>query len=495
MTADPDWAAVLRARTELGDTAREHLRELTRQWSLLADLSLSDLVMFVRAWDGAGWFVAAHVRPATAATALVEDPVHAFLPRSDTQGLEQAYGTGRALSGHGARLGAARVTPVRLIPVRCGDQVVAVLGRYSSSDPRRFGELEREYRSAAGVLFRMVLAGQLPMGPGGAMSGAAPRVGDGYLRLDAAGAIRYASPNARSSLRRYGIAEPAPGLALAEVLTGPTRNLGAVDQRQAQIAAGRLPGEAEFASKSASVLMRAIPLPGDAGAAVLLRDVSDLRRQEQALLSKDATIREIHHRVKNNLQTVAALLRLQARRMPSEAGRVALLDAVARVGTIALVHDSLSRASGEQVDFDEIVGRVLAMARDAGTVSVGPAPTLERSGGLGVLPATVATPLAMVLAELLLNAVEHSQATVVRVRAQRDGDQLLLVVTDDGIGFDPVAAPGLGLQIVATLVTEQLRGDLSLTSLGRQSWPAGVAAGGGDPGARTTAMVRCPVPV
>ena len=91
---------------------------------------------------------------------------------------------------------------------------------------------------------------------------------------------------------------------------------------------------------------------------MLLRDVTDLRRRDRELVTKDATIREIHHRVKNNLQTVAALLRLQARRLDVPEGRVALEEAVRRVGAIAVVHETLSQAFDESVDFDEITDRL-----------------------------------------------------------------------------------------------------------------------------------------
>src|SRR4051794_41439727 len=90
--------------------------------------------------------------------------------------------------------------------------------------------------------------------------------------------------------------------------------------------------------RGASVLFRALPLRprgNPAGALVLVRDVTDVRRRDRALLTKDATIREIHHRVKNNLQTVAALLRLQARRMTEPAARAALEESVRRGGAAA----------------------------------------------------------------------------------------------------------------------------------------------------------------
>ena len=113
------------------------------------------------------------------------------------------------------------------------------------------------------------------------------------------------------------------------------------------------------------MVVRSIPLPcpcraahGTVGALVLVRDVTDLRSRDRELVSKDATIREIHHRVKNNLQTVAALLRIQARRMTVPEARVALEEAVRRVGSIALVHETLSQSLEESVEFDEIADRL-----------------------------------------------------------------------------------------------------------------------------------------
>ena len=97
------------------------------------------------------------------------------------------------------------------------------------------------------------------------------------------------------------------------------------------------------------------------------RCVTDLRRRDRELVTKDATIREIHHRVKNNLQTVAALLRLQARRMDSPDAKSALEEAVRRVGSIALVHETLSQTVEENVDFDEVADRLGTMVTDVGS--------------------------------------------------------------------------------------------------------------------------------
>src|SRR5206468_12075745 len=124
---------------------------------------------------------------------------------------------------------------------------------------------------------------------------------------------------------------------------------------------GWAPREFEVEGNDGVIQLRAIPLKPKGthiGSLVLLRDVTELRRRERELITKDATIREIHHRVKNNLQTVAALLRLQARRMDAPEGRQALEEAVRRVGSIALVHELLSTTPDESVPFDEVADRV-----------------------------------------------------------------------------------------------------------------------------------------
>jgi two-component sensor histidine kinase len=195
---------------------------------------------------------------------------------------------------------------------------------------------------------------------------------------------------------------------------------------------------------------------------VLVRDVTDLRRRDMALLSKDATIREIHHRVKNNLQTVAALLRLQARRTAIPEARRALVESVRRVNSIALVHESLSVSVAERVDLDELVDKVLPAIGDGATAEF--RAKVRRDGSFGTLPAALATPLVLVLTELVHNALAHAfepgRAGEVVVSAHRSAGGLDVVVADDGRGippgFDPDSSKGLGLQIVRTLLDSEL---------------------------------------
>ena len=407
------WESVVRTRTELGSESISRLRLLVREWALVADLGFSDLVLFVRTWDGAGWIAIAHVRPSTASTVFKDDPVGVFVPRSRAVAMERAMQSGRTVHLNGREGQPHQVThqlsePREAVPVNHERTTVAVLARYSEIDEHRIGDMEHNYLAACNSLLAMIAVGTFPEEMAESVGAAAPRVGDGIVRLDADGLITYASPNARTCLRRVGVSQSLVGNPLADLLARVVRQWGPVDRAVRQISAGLEVGSVEFSSGAVVASMRAVPLRGAdrlGGAVVLLRDITELRSQEKALLSKDATIREIHHRVKNNLQTVGALLRVKI------------------------------------------------------------------SGSSGVLPSEIATPLAMVLSELLLNAMEHSGAQRVWIEYERNDSQIKLRVSDDGAGFDPWRIEGLGLDIVQTLVSDQLHGHLAIWSGDRPVWP------------------------
>ena len=123
--------------------------------------------------------------------------------------------------------------------------------------------------------------------------------------------------------------------------------------------------------------------------------VTELRRREQELQTKDATISEIHHRVKNNLQAVSALLRLQARKTKSDEVKKELQEAQRRVQTIAMVHEGLSQTADEVVDFDKVIANLLRMAVDLATMKDQHI-DINYMGKFGMMPAQDATPLSLV---------------------------------------------------------------------------------------------------
>jgi two-component system, sensor histidine kinase PdtaS len=369
--------------------------------------------------------------------------------------------------------------PVRheSIPVTHDEKVIAVIERSTNLNAARTpSRLDLAYLRAADDLAQMIAAGMFPAPGEEPALVRSPRVGDGLLRLGRAGKVTYASPNALSAYRRLGLTADLVGKELGPLTARLCASGEPRDDSLMLTASGRAHMETEVEANGSVVQLRTIPLVvggARAGALILLRDVTELRHRERELITKDATIREIHHRVKNNLQTVAALLRLQARRLQAPEARAALEEAVRRVGSIAIVHETLSHAPEEIVDFDDIAGRVAMMAGEVSAPESRVTPTLL--GEFGMLPASVATPLALVLTELLQNALQHgltrpSSAPLggtLEVTARRRPQQLTVTVTDNGVGlpdgFNLDSATSLGLQIVRTLVVGELGGHLEIT--------------------------------
>ncbi len=446
----------------------EHLAGLVGDWSLLADLSLSDLILWLPTWNEGGLVAAAQVRPTTAPTVVPEDIVGTFAPKGRIPGVDQALSFGRAVTSrdqsHGTMPLGAEAYPVRL-----GGQVVAVVERRASSAPRVAGQLEEVYLSVADQLFAMLVDGVYPPEERVTSASSNARAGDGLVRLNAAGLVEYASPNAVSALRRLGLATDVVGSELSPLAVRLAQRHGPVDEGVGLVTAGRAAGRVYIESPTAAVLVRGIPLEhgGDRhGAVIVLRDATDLRRRERALISKDATIKEIHHRVKNNLQMVAALLRLQGRRAVNDETRAALAEAQLRVSAIAVVHAALATEPGEMVGVDAMIDVLIGLVRDVDSAEPSASARIERHGEAGTLQAEIATPVAMVVSELLHNAVEHSGATVIDVRLERGDGSVVITVEDDGVGFDTPwqEVSGLGLQIVSSLVESDLRGEFTLTT-------------------------------
>jgi len=356
-----------------------------------------------------------------------------------------------------------------------GGCVIAVLGRDTNlAAPRVPSTLEVSYLAVGADLCQMVADGTFPTAAGRDEGTSTPRVGDGLVRISSSGRVLYASPNAASAFHRLGRTEELVGADLAAVVREVADDAfegGEAAEHVRGALAGTPSQRAELEGHGASAVLRALPLHPrgvPSGALVLVRDVTEVRRRDRALLSKDATIREIHHRVKNNLQTVAALLRLQARRTPHSEAQEALTESVRRVASIALVHEALAASVDERVDIDEVLDRVLPMMNDLARPDM--RVSMRREGEVGVLPAVMATPLVMVVTELVSNALEHGFAerasgTVV-IAATRTAAVLEVEVRDDGRGlpetFSLERAPGLGLQIVRTLVDSELAGSLSI---------------------------------
>ncbi|MFZ9776230.1 MAG: sensor histidine kinase [Ilumatobacteraceae bacterium] len=461
--------------TELSEDDVSHLAALISEWGMLADFSFADLLLYVpvTSTGGVNWLTASQVRAATGQTLYESDLVGEFADDTDRPFIAAAAQSGQIQQGEITLSYLNDPVNMTAIPVMREGRVIAVLTReVSSVSGRRPGQLERTYLSIFDDFANMIATGLFPFEGRVADSSVAPRVGDGVVVLDGSARVRYASPNAVSALHRIGIRANAVGQSLAELGFAHDAARASFERREPVVEELDQEHDVTLLVRSIPILKRGVRATNVVGGVVLMRDVSELRRRDRLILTKDATIKEIHHRVKNNLQTISSLLRLQGRRLSSDEAKAAIADSVRRIRTIALVHETLSREPGEDVAFVEILRPLIQLSQESLQSSDRPV-RFEVRGDAGRLPATIATPLSVVILELLQNVVDHAfgdkrRDGVVRVFLARDPDDdaLHLRVIDNGVGvderFDISQATGLGLSIVRTLVTTELGGTISM---------------------------------
>lgn len=466
----PTLAELAHEQTELDADAVNHLVALVSEWGMLADFCFADMLLYLPMRDDS-WLIAAQVRAATGQTLYHQDYVNTWASDSEKVLLKRCIESGEISQGEIFVQAIGGPANMLTIPVRYDGKTIAVLSReWVTDNARRAGQLESTYAEIFAKLSEMVAQGLFPFEGRIADASVAPRVGDGAIVLDAQTRVRYASPNAVSALHRVGVSTNAIGQTLAELGVAESAARNAYERKEPVI-------EEIEQTAEVTLLTRSIPLlatHGDnaevVGGVLLLRDVSELRRRDRLLLTKDATIREIHHRVKNNLQTISSLLRLQARRLESAEAKEAVAESVRRIRTIALVHETLSREPGEDIAFIEIVRPLLRLVEEGLQSADRPVQFAVKGDG-GRMPATVATPLSVVILELLQNAVDHgfpegSAGGSVVVTLSHDDDALYVRVLNNGIGLSPTfdfsSATGLGLSIVRTLVTTELAGTIAM---------------------------------
>ena len=456
----------------------ERLSELITEWQLLADLSFADLILWVplrkdyQSWPE-GHIAFAHIRPTTAATVFAQDLIGTELTWGENPRIDQALSQGEIVRDTEPEMVGDLLIKEETVPVLFEGHIIAVISRHRDAiQMRSASRLEINYREIAHKFYRMVAESTFPLKNSIYRAESAPRVGDGLLRLDSNGHIVYASPNARSALSRAGWDAELENYNLGSVMDSI---LGAspapTDEPWSLIVSGASLRRADFENDQATIDLLVIPLiegKDRIGAIVLLHDVTELRRRDRALVTKDATIREIHHRVKNNLQTVSALLRLQSRRVEDPTAAAALAEAVRRVASIAMVHETLASSSTERVAFDEVFDRIVHNAIELSSRPI----EIRMEGSFGEFDSQVATPLALVVTELIHNAIEHGlerSGDYLRVLIEHTDSHCKITVADNGAGlpedFSIVTSSNLGLQIVRTLTENELKGSIAITRL------------------------------
>ncbi len=455
------------------------LKAVERQMPIVADVSRADILLYGRLDTGRA-IVLAHARPHSIS------PIHSRLLTGQEVSNEHEPLIIRALEEGRSKQGGQRLiadgAPVikQVYPLRRpGDKrVIAVFSVETNL-------LEHERHRRRNLVFQQALL-QLQM-----MAQRAQLVGaetlspfgehDGIIVADRERVIRYASGIATNLYRRIGYPGGLLGHHLSDLDTGDDELARAALRQRRCLEQEEEAGGRYWVKKAIPLLNLAHPphilswisrqgtTEEPSHVILLVHDSTEIRRQEQELRVKTAMIQEVHHRVKNNLQTIAALLRLQARRMRDEEARLAIGEAISRILSVAVIHEFLSHQDSRVINIKDVSNRILTQMRQ-GVLGPDKHIRLELSGPPIYLPARQATACALVINELLQNAVEHGfkERNVGRVclTLQDEGDTVVVRVRDDGRGlpddFSIETADSLGLQIVQTLVQEDLKGTIEM---------------------------------
>jgi two-component system, sensor histidine kinase PdtaS len=439
--------------------SRMHLDNVIANLQLVADMAYGDVALAIP--DASGTLaVVADARPNTALAPFASTRVGRELARNDEPEAYAALTAGEPVAGDRRRSARGIGYTTAAWPIGAPKPFAVVVRDIAEQVADSAGGMERAFMDVAEELLGSLRDAPLTDVRTGEPFATGRTAGDGVMRVDAKGQICYASPNAVNIMRLAGVDRALAGMK-ASALPGGGFGIAPVLGTRAAITA-----DTEVAERVLGY--RSIGLP--VGALVLVQDLTESWRREQEIKVKDATIREVHHRVKNNLQTIASLLRIQARRSDSHETQRALAEATERVGAMAVVHDLLAGSDEERVDFAEAARTVVDLVR-RGMVGEGSSIGVTVEGQTGAVEAHVATSLALALAELVHNALEHGfverDSGRVEVTMRRVPEGLVLTVRDDGVGlpdgFQAETTANLGLAIVRTVVADDLRGTLTFS--------------------------------
>jgi two-component sensor histidine kinase len=455
------------------------LQKIENNMPIVADISRADLLIYCSVSPNRA-AVVAQAKPHSIAPIHPESVVGRAITVAGEPLVFQALDRGRSL--HGSRTLIPDGAPVlqEVHPIHNG--AGKVLGALSietnliehERHRRRSKVFQRALRQLQEMLLRGELEGAEQLSPFGEH--------DGIMVVDSQRWIRYASGIATNLYRRVGHLDNLVGKRTSDLETEDEVLVVRALQEKRCIEEETQEGHRDWIKKAIPLTSRgdqmvdlrhllglSLPKPRLVGALLMVHDETEVRRKERELKVKSAMIQEIHHRVKNNLQIIAGLLRMQGRRSESEEVRRALDDSVARILSVAVVHEFFSQQEARVINIKDVSQRIVSHTRQ-GILQPDKRIRLTLSGPSIYLPAQQATTCALVINELLQNAVEHGYERkpggTISVNLQDNGDSVVIAVADDGQGlpddFSLEQADSLGLQIVQTLVQDDLKGQFEL---------------------------------
>lgn len=448
--------------TNLSPEEAKRIEELSRLLQLIADISQSDVFIDCPLEDSSTALVVAQAQPRTAESLYQSSVVGQYAYAQNEPAVLFALMSGKPVIGSRGISQERIAMQQNVVPIRSDEgKVIGVLIMEQDISEKVEQEKNVERLMESNEQLSETLL-QLAMSEGNMQS----FLHEGIVLFAPDQRITYVNPRAKQLLDRIGITNVDKGIGVSDVFF-PEQD----DRLQRFLHQGIVHKELQFGAFV--VELKAVSIYREhhtVGGFILLRDISDLKEKEKQLTIQSAVIKEIHHRVKNNLQTVSSLLRLQMRRTNSEEVRRVYRDSMNRINSIALIHEVLAYEGTDSIKFDDVLHR-LSRSMISSSANPGQHIDIHIRGDALSFPSDIATTLAMIVNELLQNSVRH--AFIDRAEGQIEiachaiGPIVRLRVADDGCGFDRdkmERSASLGLKITETFVHENLGGHFDIHS-------------------------------
>ncbi|MEB3285264.1 MAG: histidine kinase N-terminal domain-containing protein [Candidatus Sericytochromatia bacterium] len=441
---------------------RYWVQNIARQLPFLADFLPADLLIHVPT-EGEHFVTVAEAKPTVRQSFYRRAQVgHVFTPEH-TSAIWQAYHSGQLAEGAMGKVVNGQPMNQVAYPLHgvAGIAAILVVERNLYEELKHAESKRQLYRTAITRLVETLISkarlSSLALPP------IAP--GDALLLMNDRGTIMHASTVALNLARRLGMPEQIEGLNWSDTFLK--------DHDYRPVHTNPIFNESELVTPFLTVAVRTIPLqPSDYAVdhVKVLHDITELKQKDRELKIKSTLVKEVHHRVKNNLQTVAGLLRLQSRRSENIEVKAILQESIARIASIALVHEYLSQGDVGVVNVKELVQNLISSTLQ-GLLDPSQRITMTLDCPAPVtLPSAQATSCALVVNELLQNTIKHAfsgrTSGHVQVVLQELDEGVLFTLEDDGVGlpedFSPLRNGNLGWQIIQTLVRDDLHGELEI---------------------------------
>lgn len=442
--------------TDLTDEEIATIQGMSAVLQPLANLEDADIFIDCPSWDGDA-IVVAEAKPSYVPSSYKKTVVGLLARKENEPAVARTFRLGVATKQMKAVTQENGRTIQSVEPIRnaTGDRVIGVLIREQRVDEQRqiserLHFSEQSYERIANALAHMV----------GSNNWLTECIDEALLMVDKSGVVTFRNSLARDLYRKLGYID--------DPLGQPYENVRLVDSWNDMDQSGFSVIETTVGRHSLSIKRIQVDSE-DMAFAVVIQDLTWKKEQEKALILKSVAIKEMHHRVKNNLQTIASLLRLQVRRSDNGETRKVLGESMNRILSIATTHELLAQSGVDQVKIGEVIlniknNTVRYFARPHFDVNI----TLE--GDDFEVDSDIATSVALIINELLQNSLQYAfqdrEKGLVRIVVTRGELYSRIEVIDDGSGYDVenVRTDRLGLSIVQTMVKDKLRGTLDVES-------------------------------